>query len=128
MHKKQTFTLKNRAAMIRTTRSKQLTIAEFDWPFETALDKNNRWVKLSVCIPWDEPGESYYQGLPGYQATAPFPPSLLVEIRKRMGEAVFEGFHRTIIEALEGQKPVKPAPQAPPDASLRSESDAAPTG
>ena len=160
--------------MIRTTSSKQLTIAEFDWPFETALDKNNRWVKLSECIPWDELAESYYQGLPsdrgrplkeaqlvigaviikhklclsdvetvlqiqenpylqyfvglpGYQAMAPFAPSLLVEIRKRMGEAVFEGFHRAIIETHEGQKPGKPEPQAPTDASLRSEPDAVPT-
>ena len=64
MHKKHAFDFKNRAAMIRTTSSKQLTIAEFDWPFETALDKNNRWVKLSECIPWDELAESYYQGLP----------------------------------------------------------------
>jgi IS5 family transposase len=174
MHKKHAFDFKNRAAMIRTTSSKQLTIAEFDWPFETALDKNNRWVKLSECIPWDELAESYYQGLPadrgrplkdarlvigaviikhklclsdvetvlqiqenpylqylvglsGYQATAPFAPSLLVEIRKRMGEAVFEGFHRAIIEAHEGKKPVKPEPQAPTDAALRSEPDAGPT-
>jgi IS5 family transposase len=160
--------------MIRTTSAKQLAIAEFDWPFETALDKNNRWVKLSQCIPWDELAESYYQGLPadrgrplkdarlvigaviikhklclsdvetvlqiqenpylqyfvglpGYQATAPFAPSLLVEIRKRMGEAVFEGFHRAIIEAHEGKKPIKPEPQAPTDASLRSEPGAGPT-
>lgn len=149
--------------MIRTTSSKQQTIAEFDWPFETVLDNNNRWVKLSECIPWDELAESYYQGLPadrgrpmkdarrvigaviikhklclsdvetvlqiqenpylqyfvglpGYQAIAPFAPSLLVEIRKRMGEAVFEGFHRAIIDAHEGQKPVKPEPKVPTDA------------
>jgi hypothetical protein len=150
MHEKHAVTFKNRAAMIRTTSSKQLTIAEFDWPFETALDKNNRWVKLSECIPWDALAESYYQGLPsdrgrplkearlvigaviikhkqclsdvetvlqiqenpylqyfvglpGYQQVVPFAPSLLVEIRKRMGEAVFEGFHRAIIEAHEGK-------------------------
>ena len=174
MHEKHAFDFKNRAAMIRTTSSKQLTIAEFDWPFETALDKNNRWVKLSECIPWDELAESYYRGLPtdrgrplkdarlvigavivkhklclsdvetvlqiqenpylqyfvglpGYQATAPFAPSLLVEIRKRMGEAVFEGFHRAIIEAHEGKKPVKPEPQAQTDAALRSEPDVGPT-
>jgi len=174
MHEKNAFTFKNRAAMIRTTSAKQLTIAEFDWPFETALDKNNRWTKLSECIPWDDLAESYYQGLPadrgrplkdarlvigaviikhklclsdvetvlqiqenpylqyfvglsGYQATAPFAPSLLVEIRKRMGEAVFEGFHRAIIEAHEGKKPVQPEPQAPTDAALCSEPDAGPS-
>jgi hypothetical protein len=132
--------------MIRYSSAKQLTIAEFDWPFETALDKNNRWVKLSGCIPWDELAESYYQGLstergrpakdarlvigaviikhklclsdveavqqiqenpylqyfvglPGFQQEEPFAPSLLVEIRKRMGPTVFEDFNRAIIEA-----------------------------
>lgn len=147
--------------MIRTSSSKQTTIEEFDWSFETALDKNNRWVKLSQCIPWDELAESYYQGLvaergrpmkdahlvigaviikhklclsdvetvqqiqenpylqyfvglPGYQQTAPFAPSLFVEIRKRMGATVFEGFHRAIIDAHEGKKPLKPSEPKPP--------------
>lgn len=63
MLEKRAITLKNRAPMIRTCSSKQLTIAEFDWPFETTLDKHNRWVKLSQCIPWDELGDSYYQRL-----------------------------------------------------------------
>jgi hypothetical protein len=164
LHEKHAISLKNRAAMIRTTSSKQLTIAEFDWPFETALDKHNRWVKLSECIPWDELAESYYQGmradrgrplkdarrvigaviikhklclsdvetvqqiqenpylqyfvgLPGYQAAVPFAPSLLVEVRKRMGEAVFEGFHRAIIEAHEGQKPTPTKRETPPVAA-----------
>lgn len=150
--------------MIRTTSSKQLTIAEFDWPFETVLDKNNRWVKLADCIPWDELAESYYQGmradrgrpmkdarlvigaviikhklclsdvetvqqiqenpymqffvgLAGYQPSPPFAPSLFVEIRKRMGEAVFEGFHRAIIEAHEGKKSVKRETGAAVDAA-----------
>jgi hypothetical protein len=132
--------------------------------FESALDKNNRWVKLSECIPWDDLAESYYQGLaaergrplkdarwvigtviikhklclsdvetvrqiqenpslqyfvglPGYQATAPFSSSLWVEIRKRMGEAVFEGFHRAIIDAHEGKKPVKSGPERPNEAA-----------
>ena len=25
------------------------------------MDKNNRWVKLSECIPWDALAEAYYQ-------------------------------------------------------------------
>ena len=147
--------------MIRTRSSKQLTIAEFDWPFETALDKNNRWVKLSECIPWDELAESYYQGfrpergrpmkdarlvigavivkhklclsdvetvqqiqenpylqyfvgLPGYQQAAPFAPSLFVEIRKRMGATVFEGFHRAIIDASDGKKRAEARDSEPP--------------
>ena len=118
--------------MIRNRSHQQLPLAEFDWPFQTALDENNRWVKMSACIPRDELAEGYYQGLsgshgrplkdarlaigaviikhklclsdretvaqiqenpylqyfvglPGYQMEAPFAPSLLVEIRKRMG-------------------------------------------
>ncbi len=47
--------------MIRYTSNKQLSLAEFDWPFQTALDENNRWVKLSQIVPWDELAESYYQ-------------------------------------------------------------------
>ena len=49
--------------MIRYRSQKQLTIAEFDWPFQEKLDENNRWVKLSDCIPWDDLAEAYYQGL-----------------------------------------------------------------
>jgi len=49
--------------MIRYQSHKQLPLAEFDWPFQEKLDANNRWVKLSECIPWDELAEAYYQGL-----------------------------------------------------------------
>ncbi len=48
--------------MIRYHGVKQLTLDGFHTPFETALDKNNRWVKLSQCIPWDVLAESYYAG------------------------------------------------------------------
>lgn len=134
--------------MIRYQSQQQIPLAEFDWPFQVALDENNRWVKMSDCIPWDELAEGYYQGfssshgrplkdarlaigaviikhklclsdretvaqiqenpylqyfvgLPGYQMAAPFAPSLLVEIRKRMGPSVFEAFHGAIIDAVE---------------------------
>ncbi len=36
--------------------------------------------------------------------TAPFAPSLLVEIRRRMGESMFETFHGVIIDAVEEAK------------------------
>jgi len=156
--------------MIRYHSHKQLSLAEFDWPFQVALDENNRWVKMSQCIPWDDLSEGYYQslsvrqgrpaknarlviaaviikhklclsdeetvaqiqenpylqyfaGLPGYQMQAPFAPSLFVEIRKRMGQEVFEVFHGAIIEAVERakKKPVsgsqagKRPPAAPDD-------------
>jgi len=137
--------------MIRDHSQKQLSLAEFDWPFQTALDEKNRWVVMSRCIPWDTLAEGYYQslsktqgrpaksarlvigaviikhklglsddetvaqiqenpylqyfvGLAGYQSDKPFAPSLFVEIRKRMGPAVFETFHEAIIGALESEK------------------------
>ena len=151
MHEKQANPTKNRAPMIRYHSQKQLSLTEFDWPFQTALDENNRWVKLSECIPWDELAEGYYQdlvsthgrptkdarlvigaviikhklclsdretvaqiqenpylqyfvGLPGYQMEAPFVPSLLVEIRKRMGQSVFDVFQSAIVDAVEDAK------------------------
>jgi hypothetical protein len=105
--------------MIRTHSHRQLSLAEFDWPFQIALDENNRWVKMSECIPWDELRETvaqiqenpylqYFVGLPGYQMQAPFVPSLFVEIRKRMGQSVFDVFHNTVIEAVDNAKQ-KPA-------------------
>ncbi|MCP5197381.1 MAG: transposase [Gammaproteobacteria bacterium] len=137
--------------MIRYRSHKQLSLVEFDWPFQTKLDKNNRWVKLSEIIPWDEWAEGYYRGLsdtqgrptkdarlvigaviikhklclsdrevvaqiqenpylqyfvglPGYQMEVPFVPSLFVEIRKRMGQSVFDVFQSVIIDAVENAK------------------------
>jgi hypothetical protein len=148
--------------MIRYQSQKQLSLEEFDWPFQTALDQNNRWVKLSDCIPWDELAEGYYAGLsntrgrptkdarlvigaviikhklclsdretvaqiqenpylqyfvglPGYQMAAPFAPSLFVEIRKRMGQSVFDVFQGAIIDAVESAKPKPKAKKAIPD-------------
>jgi len=147
--------------MIRYTSQKQLSLAEFDWPFQTALDEHNRWVKMSECIPWDELAAGYYYGLPdtqgrpmkdarlvigaviikhklclsdretvlqiqenpylqyfvglpGYQMETPFAPSLFVEVRKRMGQDVFEHFHEAIIGAVEEAKEKsKPEPKKP---------------
>jgi len=65
VHEKQAKPTKKRAPMIRCKSHKQLPLAEFDWPFQTTLDTNNRWVKMSACIPWDKLAEGYYQGLSG---------------------------------------------------------------
>ena len=142
--------------MIRTQSHRQLPLTEFDWPFQSALDEDNRWVRMSECIPWDELAEAYYEGLsraqgrptkdarlvigaviikhklnlsdretvaqiqenpylqyfvglPGYQMEAPFVPSLFVEIRKRMGQSVFDVFYDAVIEAVDQTKQKKPA-------------------
>jgi len=49
----------------------------------------------------------YFIGLKGFQAAAPFAPSLLVEIRKRMGQTVFDEFHEAIIKTIEPKKKKK---------------------
>jgi hypothetical protein len=46
-------------------------------------------------------------GLKGFQAKAPFASSLLVEIRKRMGQTVFDEFHEAIIETVETRRTKK---------------------
>ena len=148
--------------MIRTSSQKQLTLPEFETPFETALDKTNRWVKMAEIIPWDELAEGYYSsfstnhgrpakdarlvigaviikhklclsdeetvqqieenpylqyfaGLPGFQTKAPFVPSLFVEIRRRMGQDVFEVFHRAIINSIEEKREKSTAPKQDQD-------------
>ncbi len=153
--------------MIRYRSQKQLTLTGFKTPFETELDTNNRWVKLSDGIPWDELAEGYYQGfsssqgrpakdarlvigaviikhklclsdeetvqqiqenpylqyfvgLPGYQTCVPFVPSLFVEIRKRMGQAMFDGFQSAIINAIESKK-VKPSSRSRVSSKLDAE-------
>jgi len=63
VHEKHANRLKTRAPMIRTQSHKQLSLSEFDWPFQVALDETNRWVKMSQCIPWDDLAEGYYQSL-----------------------------------------------------------------
>jgi hypothetical protein len=62
----------------------------------------------------ENPYLQFFVGLPGYQTAEPFASSLFVEIRKRMGEAMFEGFHRAIIEAHEANKPVISEPPTRP--------------
>jgi hypothetical protein len=137
--------------MIRYTSQNQPTLPGFDTPPEMVLDPNNRWVRLSDCIPWDNLAQSYHKtlsattgrpckdarivigaiiikhklavsdeetveqirenpylqyfiGLKGFQSKAPFAPSLLVEVRKRMGQGVFDEFHEAVIESVERKK------------------------
>ncbi|NQX98824.1 MAG: IS5 family transposase [Flavobacteriales bacterium] len=49
--------------MIHYKSSKQQTLEGFHTPFDTQLDKNNRWVKLAAAIPWDELAVGYYKTL-----------------------------------------------------------------
>jgi len=49
--------------MIKYTAANQLSIEAFQTPFQLNLDKENRWVKLSAIIPWDELAGIYYQSM-----------------------------------------------------------------
>ncbi len=49
--------------MIKYNPQNQIEIFEFEHPFETELDKDNRWVKLAKYLPWDKLVGIYSQAL-----------------------------------------------------------------
>lgn len=49
--------------MINYTPQSQLKLELFKHPFESELDKDNRWVKLAELIPWDSLAAVYSQNL-----------------------------------------------------------------
>lgn len=55
------FYAKSLHKMIKYTSVSQLSIAEFEMPFEARLDPTNRWVVLSPIIPWDNFANLYYR-------------------------------------------------------------------
>jgi hypothetical protein len=82
-------------------------------------------IKHKLCLSAEEtvrqiqenPYLQFFVGLSRYQTEPPFAPSLFVEIRKRMGQTVFEGFHEAIIGAIAKKKPAQKNgkhPQPPP--------------
>ena len=53
----------NRALMIKYTPANQLSLESFTTPFENTLSPDNRWVKLSKVIPWDNLASVYMKQL-----------------------------------------------------------------
>lgn len=49
--------------MIRYTSSNQLSIEQFQTPFQVSLDRDNRWVKLASKMPWDKLASIYHKTL-----------------------------------------------------------------
>jgi transposase, IS5 family len=49
--------------VIRYTSSNQLSIEQFQTPFQLSLDINNRWVKLANTMPWDKLASIYHKTL-----------------------------------------------------------------
>jgi IS5 family transposase len=91
-------------------------------------------IKHKLCLSDEEtidqirenPYLQYFVGLTTFQTKAPFAPSLFVEIRRRMGDEVFEQFNQSIIDRLEGKTTItedeSDDEQAPPNQGDNSES------
>jgi len=75
----------------------------------------------------ENPYLQYFVGLPGFQMKEPFAPSLLVEIRKRMGETVFDVFHEAMMTAVEQAKSAQ-ASQPSLNQSVKPGDDSEPPG
>ncbi|MCT4602329.1 MAG: IS5/IS1182 family transposase, partial [Marinifilum sp.] len=45
--------------MIKYTPENQLSLELFEHPFETELDRKNRWVVLAKLVPWDDLANIY---------------------------------------------------------------------
>ena len=76
----------------------------------------------------EHPYLHYFVGLAGYQMEAPFVPSQLIEIRKRMGPAVFDVIHDAVIEAVENAKKPPAAKRQPAVGEMPGEDDEEPPG
>jgi len=69
-------------------------------------------IKHKLCLSDEEtvqqiqenPYLQYFVGFSGFKKEQPFAPSLFVEIRRRMGEDIFNSFEQAIIEELEKNK------------------------
>lgn len=57
-------TTKNRAPAPKYVSIKQLSLTEFESPFERNLNPTNRWVILSKLLPWDELCSIYWKHIP----------------------------------------------------------------
>ena len=57
-------TSKNRAPAPKYVSTKQLSLTEFESPFERNLNPSNRWVILSKLLPWDELCSIYWKHVP----------------------------------------------------------------
>lgn len=71
----------------------------------------------------ENPYLQYFVGLSGYQSKAPFTPSLFVQIRKRMGQRVFDAFEQAIVDAVEPRKTHSKSKESAAQPSERTQVD-----
>jgi len=64
--------------MVRYISEKQLTIEEFKTPFRQKLSADNRWVKLSQAVPWDEFASAYMSMMDSSQGRPAVSPRIVL--------------------------------------------------
>lgn len=64
--------------MVRYISEKQLTIEEFKTPFRQKLSADNRWVKLSQVVPWDEFASAYMSMMDSTQGRPAVSPRIVL--------------------------------------------------
>jgi hypothetical protein len=64
--------------MVLYISEKQLTIEEFKTPFQKKLSADNRWVKLSQVVPWDEFASAYMSMLDTSQGRPAVSPRIVL--------------------------------------------------
>lgn len=82
--------------MIRYTDPRQLKLELFKTPFDTELDKENRWIKLAEIVPWEELGKTYSKamnkemGRPGIPARVAIGAMIIKHLKNLSDEATIE--------------------------------------
>lgn len=82
--------------MIQYTDPRQQKLELFKTPFDTELDKENRWIKLAGIIPWEELGKTYSKamnkemGRPGISARVAIGAMIIKHLKSLSDEATIE--------------------------------------
>lgn len=77
--------------MLQYSSSKQIAIEEFETPYGKGLDKENRWIKLSKILPWDEMVSIYAKSMSIGQGRRAIDPrivigSIIIKYRNRLSD------------------------------------------
>jgi len=88
--------------MTRDRSSRELTLAEFDWPFQTDLDEDNRWVFLAEHIQWDALAQAHHGALRQAIATEALRRGTEDDSLRLPHEATLEFAAVTRVEASDG--------------------------
>lgn len=82
--------------MIQYSDPRQQKLELFKTPFDTELDKENRWIKLAAILPWEELGKTYSKamnkemGRPGIPARVAIGAMIIKHLKSLSDEATIE--------------------------------------